>query len=267
LDTIMQWDPTQYARFAEQRSRPFFDLVSQVHADAPATVADLGCGSGELTAALAERWPGARIVGIDSSPEMIERAQAHGSSAVQFCSGRAEEFSAAGTDVLVSNALLQWVPGHRDLLRNWLAELNPGGWLAFQVPANFSSPSHRLMRAIASSPRWRGRLGTTLRHDDAVAEPAAYLELFSSCTLTGISAWQTTYLHVLPGEDPVLDWVRGSGLRPVLNVLTDDEITEFEAEYGARLRLDYPKRPYGTVFDFRRTFVVAHKAGPARSEV
>jgi trans-aconitate 2-methyltransferase len=252
----MHWDPAQYGRYSSERSRPFFDLTAQIGAISPSTVVDLGCGSGELTATLANRWPSARVSGVDSSTEMIAAAPPDGQ--VSFSVGTAEQFDAHGVDVLVSNAVLQWVPGHLQLLSRWADELNAGGWLAFQVPANFSSPSHRLMRELSESSRWRPRLGRTLRHDDAVAEPDAYLDLLIRAGLIA-TVWQTTYFHVLPGEDPVLEWVRGSGLRPVLQALDEPEREEFVAEYAAALRRAYPQREYGTVFPFIRTFAVAHK--------
>ncbi|HST49068.1 methyltransferase domain-containing protein [Jatrophihabitans sp.] len=254
----MQWDPAQYARFSDERSRPFFDLVGQIGAGSPGVVVDLGCGSGELTAVLASRWPAARVRGLDSSAAMIE--QTVGGDRLSFGWGDAADFDAGGVDVLVSNALLQWVPGHQELLVRWAGQLNAGSWLAFGVPANFGSPSHRLMRELAGSDRWASRLAGVLRHADAVAEPAEYLELLVTAGLR-VNAWQTSYLHVLSGPDPVLEWVRGTGLRPVLAALDASEAAEFVSEYGALLRQAYPARPFGTVFPFLRTFVVAHKPG------
>jgi trans-aconitate 2-methyltransferase len=253
----VRWDPTQYARYGSERSRPFFELLDQVTADAPATVVDLGCGSGELTATLAARWPDARVLGIDSSPEMIARA-AEESAQLSFELGEAAEFSAAGVDVLVSNALLQWVPGHTELLRRWAAELNSGGWLAFQVPDNFDAPSHALMRELAESAEWSAKLAGVLRHADAVSPARDYLLLLCAAGLRA-TAWQTSYLHLLPGDDPVLEWVRGTGLRPVLQALSDADAAAFERQYAERLRAAYPRTEYGTVFPFRRTFVVGHK--------
>ncbi|MEO7262197.1 MAG: methyltransferase domain-containing protein [Jatrophihabitantaceae bacterium] len=253
----MRWDPVQYAMFSDERSRPFFDLTAQVQAEQPGQVVDLGCGAGELTAVLARRWPGATVRGLDASVEMMERAAGQAENGLSFELADALDFDASGVDVLISNALLQWLPGHQALLRRWAGQLEAGGWLAFQVPANFGSPSHRLMRELADSDRWRDRLAGVLRHD-VVAEPAEYLELLVEAGLR-VNAWQTSYLHVLPGPDPVLEWVRGTGLRPVLQALGNDEAAEFTGEYAALLRQAYPARPFGTVFEFLRTFVVAHK--------
>jgi trans-aconitate 2-methyltransferase len=252
----VRWDPIQYGRYAGERSRPFFELVARVDCAAPEDVVDLGCGSGELTTALADRWPEALVRGIDSSAEMIKRAP--GDGAVQFTVGAAEEFSARGVDVLVSNAALQWVPTHRELIVRWAGELNSGGWLAFQVPANFDAPSHVLMRELAESERWRDRLGGVLRGTLSTAPPTEYLDLLSEAGLD-VDAWQTEYVHLLQGEDPVLEWVRGTGLRPALAALSAQDAAQFSAEYGALLRDAYPRRPYGTAFPFKRTFVVAHR--------
>jgi trans-aconitate 2-methyltransferase len=280
----VRWDPTQYARYGSERSRPFFELLDQVAAESPSSVVDLGCGSGELTATLAARWPDARVIGIDSSPEMIERAAsqqvrrlatasehrrsvsdeeriergAEPISCLSFQLGEAAGFSAAGVDVLISNALLQWVPGHTELLSRWAAELNPDGWLAFQVPDNFSAPSHALMRELAESPEWSPRLAGVLRHADAVRPVREYLLLLCAAGLRA-TAWQTNYLHLLPGEDPVLEWVRGTGLRPILAALSSSDAAAFERDYAERLRAAYPRTEYGTVFPFLRTFVVGHK--------
>ncbi len=252
----MRWDPTQYARYSDHRSRPFFDLTAQIGSSSPAEVLDVGCGSGELTVSLAQRWPAATLLGVDSSPEMISRAPV--GQGASFEVRAAQDVDARGVDVLISNAALQWVPRHTDLLRRWAGQLNDGGWIAVQVPANFDAPSHELMRQLADSPRWRDQLAGVLRDALAVAQPDTYLDLL---TAQGLHAdvWQTQYLHVLPGADPVLEWVRGTGLRPVLHKLDANEAAEFSAEYAALLRQAYPARSYGTVFPFLRTFAVGQK--------
>jgi trans-aconitate 2-methyltransferase len=252
----MRWDPAQYARYADQRGRPFFELTARIGAERPRRVVDLGCGSGELTLTLAERWPEARIRGLDSSPDMIDRAPRDGG--VEFAVGPAQDFDATGTDVLVSNAMLQWVPDHLTLLARWAEQISGDGWIAFQVPANFDAPSHVLMRELADSPAWSAKLAGVLRHRDAVAPPARYVDLFATRGLT-VDAWQTEYEHLLTGDDPVLEWVRGTGLRPVLAALDAADAAAFESEYARLLRDAYPPRPYGTVFSFRRTFVVARR--------
>ena len=256
------WDPGQYLRFGDERSRPFFDLTSQVLAQRPDLVVDLGCGPGQLTAELARRWPGAQVRGIDSSAEMIAAAQRIGADGgrLRFSLGDLRDWQPDGpVDVIVSNAVLQWVPGHEDLLRRWAALLRPAGWLAFQVPANFAEPAYAIMRELAGSGRWRPLLADVALTRQS-ADPGPYVDLLSRAGCE-VNAWETTYLHVLPGEDPVLEWYKGSGLRPVLAALRPDQSAEFLAEYGARLRQAYPRRPYGTVLPFRRVFVVARKIG------
>jgi len=260
------WDPEKYVQFGDFRSRPFFDLTSRVVAHAPRRVVDLGCGPGNLTATLAQRWPDAIVTGLDSSPAMIAMAHANlaaqGSAPLATLNFEIADISGwaptQDTDVVVSNAALQWVPGHQQLMAGWLAALRPGAWLAVQVPGNFTSPSHVLMRELAESPRWRGRLGGVLRHDHAVAEPADYHRIMLDGGARA-DVWTTTYQQLLTGPDPVLNWVRGTGLRPVLDVLDAEETVEFEADYSGLLKEAYPATPHGTPFPFRRIFMVGQK--------
>jgi len=252
------WDPGAYQRFAGERARPFFDLLARVGASSPGYVVDLGCGPGNLTAVLAQRWPGADVVGVDNSPEMIGAAEAARRPRLSFTLGDLRDWRPARpVDVLVSNAALQWVPGHEELVRGWPDLLAPGGWLAIQLPGNFDQPSHAILLELVNSARWRPLLPGIQLNRQAL-DPAGYLDLLAPAGCE-VDAWETTYLHVLPGDDPVTEWYRGTGLRPVLAALDPGQAEEFVADYGERARAAYPRRPYGTVLPFRRVFVVARR--------
>ena len=262
------WDPWQYAVFAGHRGRPFADLLARVEAKDPRLVVDLGCGHGDLTLGLAQRWPEARVIGVDSSPEMLERARAlDADRRVEWVEATAEDWdptgSGEGIDVLVTNATLQWVPSHLRLIPAWLESLAPGGTFAMQVPANFDAPSHRLMREVAARHPRAHDLRPGLDRAQAVARPDTYAALLLDRT-ADVDVWQTTYQHVLAAEPdgphPVLEWVRGTGLRPVLGVLDGDERDAFVADYASELEAAYPRRSFGVLFPFTRTFAVARTA-------
>lgn len=262
-----RWDPAQYARFAGPRSRPFGDLMAQVGAESPGLVVDLGCGNGPLTLGLAERWPDARVVGVDSSPQMLQSARELDAD------GRVEWVEAdlatwdpaslgAAPDLVVTNATLQWVPGHLDLLGRWVGALADDGWFALQVPGNFTAPSHALMREVATRHTRSGELEAALKRAGS-AEPSTYLRILARLGCD-VDAWETTYLHVLDPEgaqeNPVLEWVTGTGLRPVLDLLTDEqERRAFIEPYAAALAAAYPRTSVGVILPFRRVFAVAHR--------
>src|SRR5690348_14648974 len=252
------WDPGQYLRYADERARPFFDLLSRVQATDPGYVADLGCGPGNLTVALAGRWPGAEILGVDNSPGMISAAlaQVSGGRPVSFVLADIRDWRPEWpVDVLVSNAVLQWVPGHLDVVRRWPGMLSPGGWLAFQLPGNFDQPTHAILLDLVRSARWAPLLAGVALNRQARG-PAEYLDLLARAGCS-VDAWETTYLHVLQGQNPVVEWYRGTGLRPVLAALDPGQAERFVAEYAERVAEAYPSAPYGTVLPFRRVFVVA----------
>ncbi len=269
------WDATQYLRFGGERSRPFFDLLARVGAELPGYVVDMGCGPGNLTAVLAERWPSAAVCGVDNSPQMIEAARRRipAGHLRSSASGPVLTSHAPGLsfvlddvrhwepqslpDVIISNAVLQWVPGHRELLVRWADLLADGGWLAFQVPGNFDQPSHVILREMVASARWRPLLRDVELNRQS-ADPADYAELLAEAGCE-VDAWETTYVHILEGSDPVLEWYKGTGLRPVLAVLDADQTADFLADYAERLREAYPPRSFGTVFPFRRVFTVARR--------
>jgi trans-aconitate 2-methyltransferase len=251
--TSTVWDPALYLDFDDHRSRPFHDLVARIGASAPRRVVDLGCGPGHLTGVLAARWPDATITALDSSAEMVAAARDRGIAAEQ--ADVVDWTPEPDADVVVTNAVLQWVPEHVRLLPRWLAALPHGAWFALQVPGNFGAPSHALVRELLAEPRWAGRV--EVRHEDAVPEPDAYADLLAG-TGADVDVWETTYQHRLTGDDPVLQWISGTALRPVRDGLAAEEYARFRAELAPRLRAAYPARPDGTTwFPFRRIFAVA----------
>jgi trans-aconitate 2-methyltransferase len=220
-------------------------------------VIDLGCGAGTLTELLAQRWPSAQVDGVDSSAEMIAAATPRDRLAFQV-GDVTSWLPPDDADVVVSNATLQWVPTHRSLVTRWAQALPADGWLAFQVPGNFGSFSHTLMRSLAESRRWSSALTGILRHDD-VGPAEEYANLLLSAGLV-TDAWETTYVHVLSGTDPVLEWLRGTGLRPVMAALPPASYALFEAEFAEQLRQACPPTAAGTtLFPFRRIFAVGHR--------
>ena len=257
------WDPDRYLTYADERGRPFVDLLARIDADDPRRVVDLGCGAGNLTALLATRWPDAVVAGLDSSPQMIETARrdvlpATGSIGFEVADLR-DWRPDAPVDVLVSNATLQWVPGHLDLLAALVASVAPGGWFAFQVPGNFDEPSHTIRRDLAALPAYAEH--TAGADHPASHDPAVYYDALAALGCT-VDVWETTYLHVLRGPDPVFTWVSGTGARPTLQALPDDLRPAFEAEFKSRLAAAYPTRADGTVLlPFRRVFAVARVGG------
>jgi trans-aconitate 2-methyltransferase len=262
------WDPAQYLRHAGHRGRAVTDLLARVPGlpGDPPRIADLGCGPGNVTALLAERWPTAHITGYDNSPAMLDRAQEYdgptpGGGRLDFAAADAGDWAPGEPyDLIFSNAALQWVEGHLDAFPAWLDGLAPGGTLAFQVPDNIDAPLHARLRELAGSARWKERLGHVLRRVDSVHAPDVYLDRLARLGCE-TDVWQTTYLHVLQGEDPVLDWIKGTGMRPVLTELAGDPEARdaFTAEYRDLLREAYPSAPYGTVLPFRRLFAIATK--------
>jgi trans-aconitate 2-methyltransferase len=271
------WDPQQYLRHSTHRTRPFHDLLARI-GDLPGgtgpRIADMGCGPGNVTAQLADRWPGARITGFDSSREMLRAAEGYagptpGGGELDFRYADAAAWAPEGPyDLIVSNAALQWVPGHADRFPLWLDHIAPGGALAFQVPANFDAPSHALLAELCDTPRWRHRLGGHGRHYAHILGPSDYLERLTVLGCEEVDVWESTYVQLLQGEDPVLEWTKGTALRPVLTVLGDDRpaAREFVVHYRDLLRKAYPAGPHGTVFPFRRIFAVARRADGGRDD-
>jgi trans-aconitate 2-methyltransferase len=257
-----RWDPEQYLRFEDERSRPFADLLARVPHPKPSSVVDLGCGPGNMTAKLLEQWPEAKVLGLDSSAEMIERAQENAvPGRLDFVLQDLRDWKPdQPVDVIVTAATLHWVPDHLPLVRRFMASLAPGGVFAFQVPGNFRQPSHTLLEELAGSDQWRELLAPAMSQIPSAPEPEQYLDVMLP-EGTRADVWETTYLHVLTGPDPVLQWISGTGMRPVLAALdaSGDATSreEFLKTYAALLRAAYPRDAEDrTIFPFRRIFGV-----------
>ncbi|MDR7086095.1 trans-aconitate 2-methyltransferase [Aeromicrobium panaciterrae] len=254
----MSWDPSHYLQFADDRSRPFLDLVARIQGE-PRSIVDLGCGPGQLTAVLRTRWPEATIHGVDSSPEMIERANADNQDgAASYEVADVATWAPGGeVDAIVSNALFQWVPDQLAVIERLSSSVAPGGTFALQVPFNYTGPSHTLLHEISSRGPYASH--TEDLHGDRGTPPEAYLELFSNLGWQ-VDVWETTYLHVLHGEDAVFDWISSTGARPIIQALPEGLREEFVDQYKAALREAYPHTAHGTVFPFARVFAVARQA-------
>jgi trans-aconitate 2-methyltransferase len=257
------WSPERYLSFEEERTRPCRDLVANIRLGSARKIVDLGCGPGNSTAVLAERWPEARITGIDSSLEMLNRARQRnpGSEWVQSEIADWAIGSTSSYDLVFSNAALHWVQNHAELYPQLFSRVSPGGVLALQVPANLNEPAHQIMRDLASSDTWRSRLTTSKIREWFVHDPGFYYDLLAGMA-TKIDLWQTTYFHVMPTAASIAEWYRSTGLRPFLNALTNDSDRElFIKHYAETVSEAYPSRPNGRVlFQFQRLFLIASRS-------
>jgi trans-aconitate 2-methyltransferase len=261
----MPWNPAQYLQFAGERLRPALDLLARVPLERPRTIVDLGCGAGNVTKLLGERWPDAHIIGVDSSPEMLDAARAatRGDPRYAFvASDLAHWRPEAPVDLVFSNAALHWLPDHAALFARVATMLASGGALAVQMPDNFRAPSHATIATIARSERWRAKLGPVVR-EPPVAAAADYFAWLSPLS-TRVDIWLTEYLQVLErradGDHPVAAWTKGTWLVPYLAALDDEEQAEFLRDYMQHLAIAYPAREDGrTLFPFRRLFIIANR--------
>lgn len=251
------WDAAQYLKFAQERTQPAMDLLNRVPLEKVHRALDVGCGPGNSTAVLARRYPDAAIEGIDKDAAMIEEARrAHPDLHFALCDA-AHELSVLPDDydLVFSNACIQWIPDHPALLEELLGRLRPGGVLAVQVPINEREPIHQVIAHLVSSPVWASRLaGARLFH---TLTPGAYYDCLTAqgalCDL-----WETTYYHRLASHDDLLEWYRGTGLRPYLDRLNRGEQQQFEREIMTALKKVYSLQPDGTLlFRFPRLFFLA----------
>ncbi|MDV7340516.1 methyltransferase domain-containing protein [Terasakiella sp. A23] len=247
------WNPETYLKFDAPRLRPALDLIGQVHLKNPRTIVDLGCGPGNVTQILKERWPDADVTGIDSSPHMLEKAKAAYPD-VSWQQADVSTWKPDGpVDLIYSNACLHWLEDHEGLFTRLFSYLSYDGVLAVQMPSNFAAPTHQLIRDVLGK-------GHPLSPGFPVHAPQEYYDWLASEAMH-LNLWETTYQHILEGDNPVADWTKGAALRPVLDDLTDDQARkEFETDYRARIAKAYPKSGNGkTVMPFKRFFLIAQK--------
>lgn len=252
------WDPDQYLAYADHRRRPVHDLLARVPTGGITRIVDLGCGPGQLTEVLRDRWPEASIVGVDNDRAMIERARAeHAGPGIDYHHADIDRWQPDDqVDLVFSNAALHWLPGHLALLERFIGWLRPAGTLAVQVPGQTSAPSHTELAALRATDRWRPLVGTGADDHLTVEAPADYARAVAAAGRDP-DVWETTYVQLLTGHDPVVEWLKGSALRPVLAALGPDDQASFTAELADRLRRHYPPDDRGvTWFGFRRIFVV-----------
>jgi trans-aconitate 2-methyltransferase len=253
------WDPGEYMRFGDERTRPSIDLVSRIAAENPASVIDLGCGPGNSTRVLQQRWPCARVTGLDSSAQMIGTAGEEHPDGDWILSPIEDWSPAQAFDVVFSNAALQWLPGHGPLVERLFGHVLPGGALAFQIPSADYALVRTLIHDIALdgpwAPRMAGPLGAL-----TMESPSFYYDHLAPAA-RALDIWETEYIHVMDSPSAIVGWIASTGLRPFLDVLeSEGESDEFVARLQERVRQSYPTRTDGRVlFPFKRTFVIAYR--------
>lgn len=254
-----QWNSEQYLKFKTERTQPAIDLAARIARSGPLSVLDVGCGPGNSTAVLRERFPQAQILGIDSSENMVQAAK-ESCPDCDFLLCAVPDGLAAWKrrfDVIFSNACLQWVPNHKQLIPQLMDCLKPGGLLAVQTPMNYEEPIHQIIGRISVSERWKSRfLNPRIFYN---LRQEAYFNLLSGCA-SDFTLWQTTYFHRLSSHEAILDWYRGTGLRPYLEVLSEAEKKEFESDILKELVPAYPVQENGQIiFRFPRFFFLAER--------
>lgn len=255
---MKEWSSDQYLKFRHQRTQPAVDLAKRIADKNPCAVLDIGCGPGNSTSVLKKTFPKARIVGIDSSPEMIEKARASCTD-IEFrlCDITADLENLEKYDVIFSNACLQWVPGHRTLIPALLGKLNTGGVLAVQIPMNYKEPLFVVENDVLSEPSW-GFAGKDIRTINTLP-PEEYFNILASCA-NDFDIWETVYYHRMPSVEAMVEWIKGTNLRPYLNALDAESAKKLEAEITDRAAKVYTKQENGEyIFKFRRFFFIAEK--------
>ncbi|WP_188584171.1 trans-aconitate 2-methyltransferase [Azorhizobium oxalatiphilum] len=254
---MADWNARLYLSFEDQRTRPARDLVAQIPLDAARRVVDLGCGPGNSTELLAARYPEAEVIGIDTSPDMLATARRRLPHTTFIEADVATYSLPQPADIILANAVLQWVPDHQALFPRLLGQLSEGGVLAVQMPDNLNEPTHAGMRKVASEGPWAAKLAEATTARTVLPPASQYYDLLAPLA-TRVDIWRTTYHHPLESPTAVVEWMKGTGLRPFLDPLDKDEQAAFLAAYEAQIAQDYPPRTDGKVLlAFPRLFIIA----------
>ncbi len=251
----MRWDPGQYLRYGDERLRPALDLMAQVPLQAPRRIVDLGCGPGNVTNILKQRWPDAEVIGVDGSAEMLAKAGAQAPGCRFVLGDIAAWRPDAVPDLIYSNAALHWLGGHAELFPRLLSQLQPGGVLAVQMPAMHAEPLRALQHEVAATGPWATLLAD-VGSAPPILSPGAYWDMLRPRAAT-MDVWETIYLHALQGEDAAVQWATGTSLKPFLDRLPPDLRAAYLQAYSEAIRPVYPRRPDGTtLLPFRRLFMI-----------
>lgn len=253
-----QWNSTLYLKFASERTQPAKDLVQRIELELPSKIIDLGCGPGNSTEVLFQRWPHAQITGVDNSPHMIQEAQAKHPNRTWDIADMKHWAASEPLSLIFSNAAIQWLDHHDLHLQHWMSSLEPGGALAFQIPSSTYALVRQLIHQISHAPKWNERLASA-RNSLTMHSPALYYDILAPLSHR-IDLWETEYFHVLPSHQAIIEWMQGTGLRPFLHPLTATEQNEFLSELLQQVEMGYPLQRDGTVlFPFRRMFAIAYR--------
>jgi len=253
------WDSNLYLKFASERTQPSIDLVSRINLPNPQRLIDLGCGPGNSTAMLRQRWPQAQIVGLDNSPEMIAAATQAYPEQQWRLADIATWAASTPFDLVFSNAALHWLPDHAHLFPHLFEQVRQGGAFAVQMPAHYQSSVQRVIQEVSRDPAWDSRMGA-VREAHTKESPSFYYEVLQPLA-AHLDIWETEYYHVMESPQAIVDWFRGTGLRPYLEALeTDEQRQQFEQQVLAGYTRAYPRQKDGRVlFPFRRLFLVAYR--------